>query len=220
MMAGTSPAIGLDPGDSVGARPATSKFGGTGNDRLQGGSGNDLIYGGRGNDRIIGGRGKDQLYGGPGSDRIDGGPGDDRIYGGPGNDRIVDHRGATTVFPGSGTNRVDVADRRGDDRVVCASGSTNHIVADRGDRIARSCRGKRRHRSRSESSGASMRLTGQELSSSDAGPRARDTRGHGRRALEPVGVAWKCWLRAGAVGDAPDPGLGSAGPGGRGDVVN
>ena len=48
-----------------------------------------------------------------------------------------------TVFPGPGTNRVDVADRRGDDRVVCAPSSTNHIVADRHDRIAHSCRGKR-----------------------------------------------------------------------------
>ena len=120
--------------------------------RLNGGRGNDLIAGGRDNDRISGGRGNDQLYGGPGNDRIFGGPGNDQVFGGPGNDRIygeagndriVDHGGATTVFPGSGTNRVDVADRRGDDRVVCASGSTNHIVADRGDRIARSCRGKR-----------------------------------------------------------------------------
>jgi hypothetical protein len=47
------------------------------------------------------------------------------------------------VFPGPGTNWVDVADGRGDDRVLCAAGSINHIVADRGDRIARSCRGKR-----------------------------------------------------------------------------
>jgi hemolysin type calcium-binding protein len=143
MKGGTSPAIGRDPGGLGGARPQTSKIGGPGNDRLNGRSQNDLIYGGRGNDLIRGARGEDQLYGGPGSDRIYGGPENDRIYGGPGNDRIVDHRGATTVFPGSGTNRVDVADRRSDDRVVCAPGSTNHIVADQRDRIARSCRGKR-----------------------------------------------------------------------------
>jgi hypothetical protein len=46
------------------------------------------------------------------------------------------------VFPGSGTNRVDVADGHGHDRVVCRPGSINHIVADRGDQISRSCRGK------------------------------------------------------------------------------
>ena len=160
MKAGTSPSISLQPGLG-GARPQTSQIGGPGNNRLNGGSRNDLIYGGRGNDRIRGaggndqlyggpgsdriyaGRGNDQIYGGPGSDRIYGGPGHDRVYGETGNDRIVDHRGATTVFPGPGTNRVDVADRRGDDRVVCAPSSTNHIVADRHDRIAHSCRGKR-----------------------------------------------------------------------------
>ena len=49
-----------------------------------------------------------------------------------------DHRGATTAFPGPGTNRVDVADGRGDDRVVLAYGPTNHIVADRGDQDAHS----------------------------------------------------------------------------------
>ena len=92
---------------------------------MGGGPGNDVIYGNRGNDVI---------YGGSGNDRIDGGPG---------NDRIVDHRGATTAFPGSGTNRVDIGDGRGDDRVMCAPGSTNHIVADRGDRIARSCQSPR-----------------------------------------------------------------------------
>ena len=152
MNAGTSPSISRDPGLVGGARPQTSQIGGPGSNRLNGGRGNDLIAGGRGNDRISGGRGNDQLYGGPGSDRIFGGPGNDQVFGGPGNDRIygeagndriVDHGGATTVFPGSGTNRVDVADRHGDDRVECAPGSTNHIVADRGDRIARSCRGKR-----------------------------------------------------------------------------
>jgi len=55
-----------------------------------------------------------------GNDLIRGGGGNDGLYGGPGNDRIVDHRGAATVFPGSGTNRVDVADGRGDDRVLRA----------------------------------------------------------------------------------------------------
>ena len=87
--------------------------------------------------------GNDVIHGRAGDDVIDSGLGNDRVFGGPGNDRIVDHQGATIAFPGSGTNQVDVADGRGGDRVVCASGSTNHIVADHGDRIARGCRGKR-----------------------------------------------------------------------------
>ena len=155
MKAGTSPSIALDPGLGA-AWPQTSQIGGPENDRLKGGSRNDLIYGGRGNDRIRGAgattsstaarhvssaAGQRPMYGSPGNDALRR-PGNDRIYGGPGNDQIVNDRGATTVFPGSGTNRVDAADRRGDDRVVCTPGSTNHIVADRGDRIARNCRGK------------------------------------------------------------------------------
>lgn len=116
--------------------------GGPGNDLLRGGAGNDVIYGGAGNDRIYGGSGKDVIYGGPGNDVIFGGPGNDVIYGGPGNDRIVDTQDPATVFPGSGTNTVDVADGRGDDRVVCAAGSINHVTADPGDQIAPSCLGK------------------------------------------------------------------------------
>jgi hypothetical protein len=42
------------------------------------------------------------------------------------------------VFPRPGTNLFDVAD----DLVVCAPGSINRINADKGDRIAASCRGK------------------------------------------------------------------------------
>jgi hypothetical protein len=149
------------PGNVVlrGRRGNDIIYGGRGNDRIYGGRGNDRIYGGRGNDRIYGdpgndridggagndvihgGRGKDVIHGGRGNDRIYGGPGKEVIYGGRGNDRIIAERGATTVFPGSGTNRVDVADGRRNDRVVCAAGSINHITADRGDRIARSCLG-------------------------------------------------------------------------------
>ena len=118
-------------------------LGRAGGDVIDSGLGNDRVFGGPGNDVIDGGPGNDRLSGGRGNDVIHGGPGQDVIHGGPGNDRIVDHQGATIAFPGSGTNQVDVADGRGGDRVVCASGSTNHIAADHGDRIARSCRGKR-----------------------------------------------------------------------------
>ncbi|OAI39881.1 hypothetical protein AYO39_02290 [Actinobacteria bacterium SCGC AG-212-D09] len=117
-------------------------FGGRGNDLIYAGPGNDLIYGGPGDDRIYGGPGNDRIYGGAGNDVIQGGRGTDRIYGGRGNDQITAELGATTVFPGPGTNSVNVADGRPNDRVVCAAGSVDHITADRGDRIARSCLGK------------------------------------------------------------------------------
>jgi Ca2+-binding RTX toxin-like protein len=148
MKAGTSPSI--QPGLEFAAPPPPTSVirGSPDNDPLNGGSGHNLIRGGRGNDLIRAGAGKDRSYGGPGNDRsyggrgndfLYGGRGTDRIYGGPGKDWIVDHRGATTAFAGSGNNLVDVEDGRGDDRVVCASGTITDFFADRRDRIARSC---------------------------------------------------------------------------------
>jgi hypothetical protein len=104
-------------------------------ERIVGGSDHDELGALGDAARISGGGGPDLIHGGPGNGRLDGGGGNDLIYGNP--------RGQTTVFPGSGTNQVNVADGRGGDRVVCAAGSINHITADRGDRIAPSCRGKR-----------------------------------------------------------------------------
>jgi RTX calcium-binding nonapeptide repeat (4 copies) len=132
--------------------------GGRGSDRIYGASGNDWIYGGRGNDRIDGGPGNDRIDGGSGNDWIYGGRGNDRSYGGAGNDFISVRAtrsaaaagatigsspsgGATTVFPGSGTNQVEVADGQGNDRVVCAAGAVDHITADRGDAVAHGCLG-------------------------------------------------------------------------------
>jgi Ca2+-binding RTX toxin-like protein len=145
MMAGTSPSS--EPGiAALGVPPpptASVVRGGSDNDRLDSGSGGDLIRGGPSNDQIYGGQGNDVSYDGPGKDRVYGGRGNDLLYGGGGNDvlyggpgknRIVDHRGATTVFAGSGASLVDVADGRGDDRVVCAPGSFTDVFADRGAR--------------------------------------------------------------------------------------
>jgi hypothetical protein len=98
--------------------------------RIDGGGGDDLIRGGGGDELLAGGRGNDLIYGGSGPDRLSGGAG---------NDRIVDVHGASVVLAGSGTNEADVADGRGDDRVVCAPGSTNRIQADRGDRLGPGC---------------------------------------------------------------------------------
>jgi Ca2+-binding RTX toxin-like protein len=140
MMAGTSPSISRDA-DPPAAQIAAAASGSDGDDRLKGGSRNDLIFGRKGDDVVRGGSGNDVIYGGRGHDVIYGGPGNDRIYDEPGNDRIRDHRGRTRVSLSSGRNRVDVRDGRGDDRVVCAPGSRNRIRADRGDRLARACRG-------------------------------------------------------------------------------
>jgi Ca2+-binding RTX toxin-like protein len=139
MMAGTSPCISSVV-ELEEARMATAASGGRGDDKLDGGSRNNLILGLEGDDVIHAGRGNDVLYGGPGDDAFYGGPGIDRVFGGPGADRVLDHRGATTVSPGAGSNRVDVRDGRGDDRVLCEPGSANRIRADRGDRVARDCR--------------------------------------------------------------------------------
>jgi len=133
--------IGLGPREVIVGGAGHDELGALGaGARIDGGGGPDLIHGGPGNDRIHGGPGNDLIYGGPGNDVIDGGPGNDTIFGGPGNDQIIDKQGATTVFPGPGTNAVDVADGQGDDRVMCASGSIDHIQADPGDQIAPSCR--------------------------------------------------------------------------------
>jgi Ca2+-binding RTX toxin-like protein len=149
MMAGTSPSI--QPGLGFTAPPPPTSVirggpdddrldSGAGSDLIRGGAGNDVAHGGPGRDVTQGGPGKDRIYGGRGSDLLHGNRGDDVLYGGLGKDRIVDHRGATTVFAGSGANLVDVADGRGDDRVVCAPGTITDFFADRRDRIARSCR--------------------------------------------------------------------------------
>jgi hypothetical protein len=104
-------------------------------ERIVGGSNHDELGALGDAAKISGGAGPDLIHGGPGNGRLDGGGGNDLIYG--------NKRGNTTVFPGSGTNQVNVADGHGGDRVVCAAGSINHITADRSDRIAPSCRDKR-----------------------------------------------------------------------------
>jgi RTX calcium-binding nonapeptide repeat (4 copies) len=113
--------------------------GGAANDLIFGGAGHDLLTGGRGHDMIRGGHGHDRIDGGRGHDRIHGGPGRDRLEGGHGRDRLVDRQGATVAVAGPG-DRVDVADADSD-RVLCAAGSTNRIVVDRGDRLHPNCSG-------------------------------------------------------------------------------
>jgi hypothetical protein len=127
--------------DQLGLRGAAGRvFGAAGPDLIHGGTAPDWLKGGAGHDLIHGHAGRDQIYGGPGRDVIHGGTGLDRLRGGPGRDRLIDDRGPTAVRAGSGRDRIDVADGRGDDRVLCAAGSPARVLADVGDRVGDGCR--------------------------------------------------------------------------------
>jgi|GEM_PF-2054486 len=109
--AGADGFLGLDGDDSL--------RGAGGNDALSGGRSNDTLFGGRGADFLGGGRGNDTLNGGPGGDVLSGGPGTDHLNGGDGNDDINarDHHR---------------------DVITCGKG-TDHVSADRVDKVASSC---------------------------------------------------------------------------------
>ncbi|MBS1880704.1 MAG: hypothetical protein JST31_14430 [Actinobacteria bacterium] len=111
-------------------------------DLLLGGPESNTIHGRGGPDVIRGGGGHDVLYGGAGNDFIKGGPGADVLYGGPGADRIDDVSGPTVVHTGSDAgpawDRVDVADGRGDDVVVCET-QLSTVFADPGDTVRGHC---------------------------------------------------------------------------------
>ncbi len=86
-----------------------------GNDRLAGLGGADCLAGGRGKDNLRGQGGNDRLLGGGGRDKISGGRGKDRVRGGKGNDRLAGGPGRDTLNCGAGRKDVAVADRK--DRV-------------------------------------------------------------------------------------------------------
>jgi RTX calcium-binding nonapeptide repeat (4 copies) len=134
--------VGGNSHDQIGARGGAGARirGAHGHDLIHGGRGHDLIHGGRGHDHIHGGPGNDHMRGGHHHDRIHGGAGRDRLEGGGGDDQLIDRQGATVADGGPGRNYVDVADGNRD-RVLCADGSSNRIVVDRGDRLHPACRG-------------------------------------------------------------------------------
>lgn len=113
-----------------------------GADLLLGGPESNTLHGRGGADVIRGGGGHDALYGGAGDDFIKGGPGADLLYGGPGADRIDDVSGPTVVHTGSDAgpiwDRVDVADGRADDLVVCET-PLSTVYADPGDTVRGDC---------------------------------------------------------------------------------
>ena len=118
----------------------------SGNDRISGEGGRDTVRGGAGGDRISGGSSGDRIAGGAGNDRISGGSGNDRIEGNSGKDRLEGGSGRDSLSGGSGNDRIDARDGRRD-RISCGTGRDT-VLADRIDRVSRSCERVRRVRSR------------------------------------------------------------------------
>ena len=129
--------------------------GGGSSDRINGGFGNDVLHGQAGRDRVNGSRGRDRINGGSssdvisagssadrvagdqGHDRINGNSGNDFIRGNSGNDRLAGSTGRDRIAGDSGNDRVNSRDGRRD-QVSCGRGRDT-VVADRFDRISRSC---------------------------------------------------------------------------------
>lgn len=111
-------------------------------DLFVGGPESNTLHGHGGHDVIRGGGGHDVIYGGGGGDAIKGGPGEDVLNGGAGADRIDDVSGPTVVRTGANAgparDRVDVADGRGDDRVICETPRST-VIADPGDKVGSGC---------------------------------------------------------------------------------
>lgn len=105
--------------------PPRSLTGTRRNDRLRGSARNETILALSGNDRANAKRGRDCVFGGEGRDVLIGGPQSDYIDGGAGNDLILAADGSR-------------------DTIVCAGGKRDRVVADRIDRVARSCERVRR----------------------------------------------------------------------------
>ena len=107
-------------------------------DRIRGTSGNDRHYGGGKDDRIAGRGGKDFIDGGSGEDVIAGDGGRDRILGQSGDDLIDGGPGRDRIFGGKGDDSIYARDGERD-VVRCSSGKEDRVIADRRDRVAKSC---------------------------------------------------------------------------------
>lgn len=126
-----------DAGDTVhGQRGSDVINGGSGNDQLDGGGGADEIAGADGNDRIDGVDGSDRLLGGNGGDLLIGGRSADTIRGEDGNDRMIGGGGKDKLIGGGGNDFIDGGG--GEDTIRCGGGR-DRVVADKRDRVAKSC---------------------------------------------------------------------------------
>jgi Ca2+-binding RTX toxin-like protein len=108
--------------------------GGVGFDEIEGGAGDDRLFGEDDSDVIEGGAGSDRVEGGASTDKLAGGGGADVLVGGGGNDILSDSSGATRIDAGSGSDWIRVRNGKRD-RVACGKG-TDHVSADRGDRLS------------------------------------------------------------------------------------
>jgi hypothetical protein len=123
----------------VGTGPREDLIGGSGNDVLAALGPRDRLYGGAGHDELIAfGRG-DRLYGGRGFNELEAAGRDDLLDGTQGDDTLISDVGSTTVMAGR-IARVDVQNRRSTDTVICPRVNRDIVLADRGDRVSRSCR--------------------------------------------------------------------------------
>jgi Ca2+-binding RTX toxin-like protein len=117
----------------TGGAGADVMHGGSGFDDIAAGDGNDRVYGENDSDVISGGAGDDRLDGGNMADELVGGPGRDLLLGGRGNDIIIDSSGSNRVDAGPGNDMIDV--RNGARDIVRCGRGTDHVRADRGDKL-------------------------------------------------------------------------------------
>ena len=96
--------------EALGALPAATLFGGTGDDALTGGSADDMLFGQAGDDTLLGRGGFDQLFGGADDDILTGGDADDQMFGEGGNDRMIWNPGddSDLMEGGAGTDTAEV----------------------------------------------------------------------------------------------------------------
>ena len=106
-------------------------------DLIRGEKGNDVLTGRGASDCLAGGPGRDVVRGNGGRDVLKGNGGSDRMDGGGGADRLNPGRGKDKVDSGGGDDRVNSVDGKRD-TIVCGAGA-DRVVADRKDKVARSC---------------------------------------------------------------------------------
>ncbi len=123
----------------VGTGPHEDLIGGSGDDVLAALGPYDRLYGGRGLVALVAAGRRDRVYGGSGYDELVAAGRGDFLYSGPGSDTMVSEHGTTTVIAGR-SSRVDVQNRRATDTVICPRVNRDIVLADRGDRVSRSCK--------------------------------------------------------------------------------
>lgn len=106
--------------------------------RLCGGGRFDVVRGSTKRDELVGvDRRADALAGRGGADRLDGRGGGDCLAGGSGDDELNCGSGGDALIGGSGNDRLSGG--AGRDRLSCGPGRKDIAIADREDRVDRSC---------------------------------------------------------------------------------